>query len=481
MGLEKPHAVFFPFPAQGHINPMMMLAKLLHSHGGFHITFVLTHYNHARLLRSRGPHALDGLPSFRFVSIPDGLSSSDGNSTQPIPDLFRALDNYCLGPFTDLLKGLNVAAETGRGPPVSCIVSDGLATFTLDAAEALGIREVLFWTASTCGFMGYKQYPRLVAQGYIPLKDANQLTNGYLDTTLDWIPSMKGIRLKDIPSFIRTTDPNDISLNYLISTVERSHKASAIIFNTFEAWEGDFLAALAPEFPPFFPIGPLHTLEHTIQDEETQSIGSNLWKEDQHCMEWLDSNDPGSVLYINYGSITVMTNDHLVEFAFGLANSGKRFLWVIRPDLVTGDSRVLPTEFEEETKERSLLVDWCDQDKVLNHVAVGGFLTHSGWNSTMESVCAGVPMISWPFFAEQQTNCWANREVWGIGMEIDSDVKRENVEKLVRELMDGDKGKEMKRKTMELKMLGKKAIAKGTGDSWKSLEKLIKQVLIPHY
>ncbi|KAL8162501.1 hypothetical protein V2J09_013990 [Rumex salicifolius] len=478
--MEKPHAVFFPFPAQGHISPMMKLAKLFHSHGGFHVTFVLTHYNRARLLRSRGPHALDGLPSFRFVSIPDGLSSTDGDSTQPPADLCRSLDNYCLGPFTDLLTGLNGAAETGCGPRVSCIVSDGLATFTLKAAEALGIREVLFWTASACGFLGYKQYPRLVAQDYTPLKDASQLTNGYLDTILDWIPSMKGIRLKDMPTFIRTTDPNDIFLNYILSTVERSHKASAIIFNTFNALEGDFLAALASEFPPLLSIGPLHKLINCILDDETESIGSNLWKEDQRCVEWLDSKDPGSVVYVNFGSIIVMTSDQLVEFAFGLANSGKQFLWVIRPDLVMGDSAVLPVEFVKETKERSLLVDWCDQEKVLSHVAVGGFLTHCGWNSVMESLCAGVPMILLPFFAEQKTNCWASCEVWGIGMEIDSDVKRENVERQVKEVMDGDKGKEMKRKTMELQMLGEMAIVKGSGDSWKSLEKLMKQVLIHH-
>ncbi|KAL8162255.1 hypothetical protein V2J09_013744 [Rumex salicifolius] len=163
-GLEKPHAVCFPFPAQGHINPMMNLAKLLHSHGGFHVTFVLTHYNHARILRSRGPHALDGLPSFRFVSIPDGLPPSDAaDSTQSIPDLCHSLDRNCLGPFTDLLTGLN-------GPRVTCIVSDGGATFTLKAAEALGIKEVLFWTASACGCLGYQQYARLVAQRYTPLK-----------------------------------------------------------------------------------------------------------------------------------------------------------------------------------------------------------------------------------------------------------------------------------------------------------------------
>ena len=99
-----------------------------------------------------------------------------------------------------------------------------------------------------------------------------------------------------------------------------------------------------------------------------------------------------------------MTNEQLVEFAWGLANSKQDFLWIIRPDLVKGVSAVLPEEFLEETRERGKLASWCPQEKVLGHSAVGGFLTHCGWNSTIESISSGVPMICWPFFADQQTN-----------------------------------------------------------------------------
>ncbi|XP_070660446.1 7-deoxyloganetin glucosyltransferase-like [Malus domestica] len=139
-----------------------------------------------------------------------------------------------------------------------------------------------------------------------------------------------------------------------------------------------------------------------------------------------------------------MTPEQLMEFGCGLANSKVSFFWVIRPDLVVGKSAILPPEFVDETKGRSLIASWCPQELVLNHPSVGGFLTHSGWNSTLESVSAGVPMLCWPLFSDQPTNCHYTCKKWGIGMEINNDVKRDDVEKLVRELMEGEKGRRMK-------------------------------------
>lgn len=164
--MEKPHAVCIPYPAQGHINPMLKLAKLLHSHG-FHITFINTHFNHRRLLNSRGPTALDGLSSFRFESIPDGLPPTDVDATQDIPSLCQSTRRLCLQPFRHLLSKLNCCPNV---PRVSCIVSDGVMSFTLDAAQELGIPEVLFWTTSACGFLAYLHYQQLVDRGYTPFK-----------------------------------------------------------------------------------------------------------------------------------------------------------------------------------------------------------------------------------------------------------------------------------------------------------------------
>jgi len=288
---------------------------------------------------------------------------------------------------------------------------------------------------------------------------------------------MKGIRLRDIPSFVRTTDPEDFMLKFIKAESERAKKASAIVLNTYDALEHEGLVSLASMLPPVYSIGPLHLLLNQVTDSDLKLIGSNLWIEESGCLEWLDSKEPNSVVYVNFGSITVMTSDQLTEFAWGLANSDQTFLWVIRPDLVAGDSAMLPPEFVSATKERGLFASWCSQEQVLSHPSIGGFLTHNGWNSTIESICGGVPMICWPFFAEQQTNCRYCCTEWGIGMEINSDVKRGEVESLVSELMGGEKGSEMKKKTREWKKMAEEAIT-STGSSCMNLDDMINKVLL---
>nr|WIW42811.1 UDP-glycosyltransferase [Nicotiana tabacum] len=299
------------------------------------------------------------------------------------------------------------------------------------------------------------------------------------NTTLDWIPAMKDVRLRDLPSFLRTTNPDEFMIKFVFQETERARKASAIILNTFETLEAEVLESLRNLLPPVYSIGPLHLLVKHVDDEKLKGLGSSLWKEEPECIQWLDTKEPNSVVYVNFGSITVMTPNQLIEFAWGLANSQQIFLWIIRPDIVAGDTAILPPEFVEETKNRGMLASWCPQEEVLSHSAIGGFLTHGGWNSTLQSISSGVPMICWPFFAEQQTNCWFSVTKWDVGMEIDNNVKRDEVESLVRELMVGDKGKKLKEKAMEWKKLAEIAATKHSGSSYVNIEKVVNDILLP--
>ncbi|KAJ8762558.1 hypothetical protein K2173_007997 [Erythroxylum novogranatense] len=471
----RPHAVCVPFPAQGHINPMLKLAKLLH-HKGFHITFVNSEFNHRRLLRATACDSLPQLPTFQFETIPDGLPPSNADSTQDGPSLCHSTSKTCLVPFRDLLSKLNDTASSLL-PPVTCIVSDCGMSFTVKASQELGIPNALFWTASACGFMGYLHYPHLLEKGLTPLKDTSCLTNGYLNTVIDWIPGLEGIRLKDLPTFIRTTDPNDVMLSYAFEQLHNAREASALIFNTFDDLDHEFLESFASTFPSIYSIGPLPFLEKYVEDSSLNSIGSSLWKEQPGCLQWLDSKEPGTVVYVNFGSVTVLTPQQLNEFAWGLADSKLTFLWVIRPDLVIGGMAIVPPEFAAETKDRGLLVSWCPQEQILQHPSIGVFLTHCGWNSMMESLCGGVPMICWPFFAEQQTNCWFGCGKWRIGLEIDNDVKRGEIQSLLNELMKGERGKAMKRNAMEWKRKAVEATASPSGSSYVNLDKIIENVL----
>ncbi|XP_024031802.1 7-deoxyloganetin glucosyltransferase [Morus notabilis] len=485
---NRPHAVCIPHPTQGHINPMLNLAKLLH-HRGFHITFVNTEFNHKRMLNSRRCKSLDISPDFRFEAIPDGLppppTGDDDDAVQHVPDLCESIGNKCLlDPFRNLLARLNEGRSSNGfstvNPPVSCIVSDGIMTFTIEAAEELGIPVALFWTASACGFMAYKQYWDLVDKGLIPLRDESYLRNGYLDNTIiDWIPGIEEIRLRDIPSFYvnSSTNANEYTMmKFITAEIEATSRASAIIINTFDTLEDKVLEAMKVLSPPLYTVGPIHEL---VKMAPTTPIGSNLWKEQVECLQWLNSKQPRSVLYVNFGSIIFMTSSSFQEFAWGLANSGKPFIWIVRTDLIVdSDSAVvLSPEFLEETRGRGFVASWCPQEQVLSHPSVGGFLTHCGWNSTLEALSAGVPMICRPFLSEQPTNCRFLCTKWGVGFEIEGgDVKRDQVEKVVRELMDGEKGEEMRRKAVEWKRKAEEATAPG-GSSWLNFDKMVKEVL----
>ncbi|KAJ6380638.1 hypothetical protein OIU77_029521 [Salix suchowensis] len=175
---------------------------------------------------------------------------------------------------------------------------------------------------------------------------------------------MRGIRLRDLPSFIRTTDPDDFFFKYCVECVGRASKGSAVIFNTFDVLEQEVLNALYPMFPRVYTIGPLELLLNQKQEADLSSVGCNLWKEEVECLHWLDSNKPRSVIYVNFGSIATVTKEQLVEFGMGLAESGHPFLWIIRPDMVAGDSAILPPEFTEESKESKGVMKALPQKKL---------------------------------------------------------------------------------------------------------------------
>ncbi|KAF8022307.1 hypothetical protein BT93_G2455 [Corymbia citriodora subsp. variegata] len=474
---KRSHAVCFPAPYQSHIGAMLKLAKLLYAKG-FYVSFVNTEYNHRRLLKSRGPQALDGFHGFQFLTITDGLPPTDADSSQDTNAVCDAVRKNMSAPLCDLISNLNNTASSSDVPPVTCIFSDGHMSLATDAAREFGIPIIYLWPIPACAFMGFKQYRTLREKGLTPLKDTSYLSNGYLDMAIDWIPGMKDVKLWDLPTFLRITDPDDILFNFMMDTVEQANTASAVIFHTFDALESEVLNALSSMHPRALAIGPLSLLLNKLVKEESplKSLDCNLWREDTECLQWLNSKELKSVLYVNFGSIAMLTREELIEFAMGLANSKHPFLWIIRPDLVRGDSAVLPREFIEETEGRSMLVGWCPQEAVLNHLSIGGFLTHCGWNSMIESVSAGVPMICWPSFGDQRTNCTYACSKWKIGLELSSEVKREEVERLVKELLDRDKGKQMQERITEWKKLAEEA-TDPNGSSSMNFDKLLNELL----
>uniref|UniRef100_A0ACD5Z9P2 Uncharacterized protein n=1 Tax=Avena sativa TaxID=4498 RepID=A0ACD5Z9P2_AVESA len=424
----RPHAVVVPYPCSGNINPALQLAKLLYLQGVY-VTFVNTEHNHRRVEATEGAEALRGRDDgFRFETIPDGLSDAERAVDDYGLSLSMAVSQRCAAPLRELIARLS---RTAGVPLVTCVVPTFLMSFALDVARELGLESVLLFGCSAAALMGHTRLPELRDKGYFPIKDEAEL-----ETMIDWIPGMLPIKLGDISGFLRRADdPDNFGLRFNESETTNCAKAGAVVLNTFEDLEPVVLAALRVEYPCVYTIGPLGSLlRHHHADEgaiaDSEFTGLSLWKQDTEVVAWLDTQEPGSVVYLNFGSHTVLTPEQTAEFAWGLAAAGYPFLWAVR------EGAALPPEFLSEVPEgRRRLTTWCPQERVLRHHAVGCFVTHNGWNSTCESIAAGGPMVCWPGFADQYTNSKYAYEVWWVGARLDDEVGREQVACRVREVM----------------------------------------------
>ncbi|TVU27324.1 hypothetical protein EJB05_29926 [Eragrostis curvula] len=464
---QKPHVVLVPFPAHGHVAPHLQLGRVLHARG-VHVTLVHTELHHRRLLRAKGGEAAAGetTAGFAVEVVPDGLSLDDPPRT--LVAHHEAMEKNCIEPFKALLRAMR---DRPGVPPVSCVVADTPMPFAAVAAREVGVPDVQFFTASPSGLMGYLQFGELLKRGIIPLQDGYK-TDGSLDTPLDWIPGMRGMRLRDMPTFCHTSDADDWLLHFHVHQMEVAASAKAVVLNTFHDIEKDVLDALAPLLPPIYTVGPLATMSAALPPSSGDAFGASdgsLLQEDAGCLAWLDGKPARSVVYASFGSHASMSGADVKEFAAGLARCGSPYLWVLRPDMAA--------DVGEVAAEEGLVVPWCAQEAVLNHPAVGLFLTHCGWNSILESVVAGVPVLGCPVVSEQTTNCHQVAAAWGIGGELPQGAGSDEIAALVREMMAGEKGKNAREKVVDWKRLAEGATKQG-GSSYGNIDRFVDEMLL---
>ncbi|XP_059445919.1 mogroside IE synthase-like [Corylus avellana] len=219
------------------------------------------------------------------------------------------------------------------------------------------------------------------------------------------------------------------------------------------------------------PAIPSMYLDKRLEDDK--EYGLNLFKPNvDACMKWLDTKEIGSVVYASFGSLAALGEEQMEELSLGLKNSNCYFLWVVRES----EEKKLPGNFIEETTERGLVVTWCPQLDVLAHKAIGCFMTHCGWNSTLEALSLGVPMVAMPQWTDQPTNAKFIVDVWKVGIRIKLDensiATKEEIEFRIREVMEGERGKEMKMNSLRWKELAIEAVDEG-GSSDKNIEEFI--------
>lgn len=205
------------------------------------------------------------------------------------------------------------------------------------------------------------------------------------------------------------------------------------------------------------PIGPL------LASSRLGKTAGYFWPENPTCLSWLDQQQPNSVVYVAFGSFTVFDAVQFQELALGLELANRPFLWVVRQDITTDIAEAYPVGFKERVENQGKMVDWAPQQLVLSHPSVGCFVSHCGWNSTVESVSNGVPVLCWPYFADQFLNQTYIVDHWGVGLSLEKDesgiVRQEEIKNKVELLLS-----DQTYKTKAVK-LQDKVIASGTGGS----------------
>uniref|UniRef100_A0A2P2PIL0 Uncharacterized protein n=1 Tax=Rhizophora mucronata TaxID=61149 RepID=A0A2P2PIL0_RHIMU len=438
--------VLFPLPLQGHISPMLQLASILHSKG-FSITIIHTTFN------SPDP---SNYPHFNFCPIQEHLTDSEASTTDAL-SLLLNLNIKCVAPLRNCLSGLlsSVLEE-----PVACLISDAVFHFTQAVAQSLGLPRMVLRTGGASSFLIFAAFPLLRESGYLPIRESQ------LEEPVVEFPPLK---VKDLP-VIHTNLPKQF-YQLADGMISGTKASSGLIWNTFEDLEKSALTTARNNFPiPIYPIGPLHKC--------SLASSSSLLPQDQSSISWLDEQAAKSVMYVSFGSIAAINEVQFLEVAWGLYNSKQPFLWVVRPGLVQGKEWLesLPDGFAEDLNGRGHIVKWAPQLEVLAHPAVGAFWTHSGWNSTLESICEGVPMICMPCFTDQRVNARYVCDVWRVGLQLENGLERGQIERTIKRLMVEREGKDMRNRILLLKEMANFCVREG-GSSCQSLDNLVGHIM----
>ncbi|PON96955.1 UDP-glucuronosyl/UDP-glucosyltransferase [Trema orientale] len=457
--------VLYPIPAIGHLISMVELGKLILTTKpslSIHILVATAPYN-AGDTSSYIAAVSAAIPSITFhhlppVSLPPHLSASSTHHETLIFELIRLNKPIVL----QALRSIS------RNDTVHAVIMDFFCAETLTVPAQLNIPCFFFYTSPASSLAAFFYFPTLHRKSHQSFKDQN--------TLLD-IPGLPPIPSSDMPKPI--LDRNEEAYQHFLDCISYFSESSGMIVNTFESLEPRAVKAISDGL--CFPDGvtpPIHCIGPLIVTKERRGVVQ------PESLTWLDSQPSGSVVFLCFGSLGSFSAEQLREIAVGLERSGQRFLWVVRspvnvaasglpdPDL---DS-LLPGGFLERTRERGLVVkNWAPQVEVLKHDSVGGFVTHCGWNSVLEAVCAGVPMVAWPLYAEQRLNRVVLVEELKLALPMNESengfVSANEVEKRVSELMDSESGDSLRRRALAMKNEAEAALKDG-GSSRVALTKL---------
>ncbi|XP_058202399.1 UDP-glycosyltransferase 74F2-like isoform X2 [Rhododendron vialii] len=443
------HVLALPYPTQGHLNPMVQFCWRLVSKR-LKATLAITTFVNNTMQPKSGLVQLD--------TISDGYDEGgfkQAGDTQAYLSRFEVVGSKTLA---ELIKRHGIA-----GQPVDCVIYDSFLPWALDVAKQHGIAGASFFTQPCAVNYIYHQ----AHYGLLTLPVPSLPIS---------IPGLPLLELEDMPSFIYVHGSYPAYFEMVLSQFSNVEKADYVVVNTFYKLEEKVVDAMS-KVSPMLTIGP--TIPSFYLDKRVQhdkDYGLNLFKLDPSvCLEWLSNKPKRSVVYVSFGSLSNISPEQTEELARGLKGSNLYFLWVVRDS----EEAKLPEHFVEETSDKGLVVGWSPQLEVLASEAVGCFFSHCGWNSTIEALSLGVPMVVMPQWTDQTTNAKFVQDVWKVGIRVKMDEKgvvgRKEVENCIREVMEGEKGKEMMENCIKWKVLAREAVCEG-GTSDKDIDEFVSKL-----
>uniref|UniRef100_A0A0A8YE51 Uncharacterized protein n=1 Tax=Arundo donax TaxID=35708 RepID=A0A0A8YE51_ARUDO len=370
--------------------------------------------------------------------------------------------------------------------PVAALVLDMFAAPLVDVARDLAVPSYVYMSSTGAMLALMLHLPALHEAVTVEFEEVEE---GEIH-----VPGLPPVPSASMPNPV--VDKKNPNYTWFMRLGDRFSDATGIIANSAVELEPGPLAAVAEgrcvpgrPTPPVYPIGPVLSLG------DSSARKDNPPEPLHECIAWLDSQPPASVVYLCFGSLGWFEPPQVVEITAALERCGHRFLWVLRgpPGGVSGAGapdgsehptdanldEVLPEGFLDRTRGRGLVWPrWAPQKEILAHPAVGGFVTHGGWNSALESLWHGVPMAPWPLYAEQHLNAFELVVDMGVAVPLKVDRKRDNfveaaeLERAVRNLMGGgEEGRKAREKAAEMKAVCRKAVAVG-GSSYAALQRL---------
>lgn len=434
------HVLMIPYPSQGHINPMLQFSKRLSSKG-VRVTMVTTifisksmHLQSSSLL---GPVQLD------FIS--DGYDQGGFAQADSISTYLSRMQEVGSNSLRELIQKHNSSDH-----PIDCVVYDSFLVWVLDVAKEFGLLGAAFFT-------------QMCAVNYIYYYVYHGLLKVPISSLPISIPGLPLLDLNDTPAFVYDPGFYPAYFHLVMNQFSNIHKADIVLVNSFYHLEDQVVDSMS-KVCPLLTIGPTVPSFHLDKavPNDTDNV-LNLFQLDSSAISWLQEKPAGSVIYVSFGSMVCLSSQEMEEIAWGLMGTGFNFLWVI-PDL---QKKNLPKELGKEIDAcgRGLIVNWITQLEVLSNKGVGCFFTHCGWNSTIEALCLGVPMVALPQWTDQPTNAKFVEDVWKVGIRVrvkeNGIVTREEIENSIRVVMEKDLGREMRINAKKWKKLAIEAVSQG--------------------